>query len=276
MKITNIVFDSSLGFSIEDVNGLLYNGIRNDYIFEKSYITISIEDANPIDILYRKYWEDVYLQNDDKHRSFIDKSKFTMILSLNEVMMFINRAIPPRIHDLINNIKSVNDIIDMLKEFLVVESGMSITYHSFFKDTLHFQKYEINNDIQNNPSENIMSYVKEEFIRKCKNDNKFNPIMIFKYSPDNDIVSKIVQPQKIENVIHNNGINIFNCLINMKTDKVFISQLILLIQDMKGSISRITCDDDNDVLILDIVNNTDLNTIVSNYISKSYNRLFEK
>ena len=106
--------------------------------------------------------------------------------------------------------------------------------------------------------------------------NKFNPIMIFKYSPDNDIVSKIVQPQKIENVIHNNGINIFNCLINMKTDKVFISQLILLIQDMKGSISRITCDDDNDVLILDIVNNTDLNTIVSNYISKSYNRLFEK
>ena len=59
MKVTSINFDESLGFSIEDVNGLLYNDIKNDYVFEKSYITIFIEDTKPIDVLYRKYWEDV-------------------------------------------------------------------------------------------------------------------------------------------------------------------------------------------------------------------------
>lgn len=271
MKITDIVFDTSLGFSIEDVNGLLYNDIKNDYIFEKSYITISIEDANPIDILYRKYWEDVYLQNDDKHKSYVDKSKFIMILSLNEVMMYIDRTLPPRLHHMINEIKSIDDIIDMLKEFLVVESNMSITYHSFFRDTLHFQKYETNNDMQNLSKNKY--HIKEQFIRKCKNDNKYSPIIIFKYSHDNNIVSKVIQSQTIENTIENNGINIFNCFINIKTDKVFISQIILLIQEMKGSISQITYDDTNDILILDIVNNTELNTNASNYISNSYKRL---
>ena len=150
MKVMNIIFDESLGFSVKDIDELLYNDIKNDYIFEKAYVSIFIEGANPIDVLYRKYWEDVYLQNDYDHRSsYCDKSKFKMILSLNEVMMYINKATPPRLHDLIDTIKSVDDIIKTLEEFLIVESDMLITYHSFFKEVLHFYRYETSETSKN-------------------------------------------------------------------------------------------------------------------------------
>lgn len=278
MKVTNINFDESLGFSIEDINGLLYNGIRNDYIFEKSYITISIEEADPIDVLYRKYWEDVYLQNDDKHRSFIDKcsfidkSKFIMILSLNEVMMYINKATPPILHNLIDTIKNVDDIIKTLEEFLIVESDMLMTYHSFFKEVLHFYRYETTKTPK---LSNSLDYVKNQFIQKCKNRNNFNPVIVFKYSHDNDIPSKVIKSYN-EDIIDNNGINIFNCLINEKNDKIIIEHTVLLIQEMKGSISHIEYDDINGIFIVDIVNNTGLIPIISHYMFNSYKRISDK
>lgn len=272
MKVTSINFDESLGFSIEDINGLLYNGIRNDYIFEKSYITISIEEADPIDVLYRKYWEDVYLQNDDKHRSFIDKSKFIMILSLNEVMMYINKATPPILHNLIDTIKNVDDIIKTLEEFLIVESDMLITYHSFFKEVLHFYRYETTKTPK---LSNSLNYVKNQFIQKCKNRNNFNPVIIFKYSHDNDIPSKVIKSYN-EDIIDNNGINIFNCLINEKNNKIIIEHTVLLIQEMKGSISHIEYDDINGIFIVDIVNNTGLIPIISHYMFNSYKRISDK
>ena len=272
MKVTSINFDESLGFSIEDVNGLLYNDIKNDYVFEKSYITIFIEDTNPIDVLYRKYWEDVYLQNDDEHKSSYKESKFKMVLSLNEVMMYINKATPPRLHNLIDTIKSVDDIIKTLEEFLIVESDMLITYHSFFKEVLHFYRYETTKTPK---LSNSLDYVKNQFIQKCKNRNNFNPVIVFKYSHDNDIPSKVIKSYN-EDIIDNNGINIFNCLINEKNDKIIIEHTVLLIQEMKGSISHLEYDDINGIFIVDIVNNTGLIPIISHYMFNSYKRISDK
>lgn len=274
MKVTNINFDGSLGFSKEDVDGLLYNNMKDDYVFEKSYITIDIGEADPIDILYRKYWEDVFLQTDDTHKSLYKPSIFKMVISLNEAMMYINKATPPRLRHLIDTIKSVDDIVKTLEEFLIVESDMLMTNHSFFKETLHFYKYNTNVSLTSNLSKNF-NYIKNIFVQKCKNDIDFAPVMLFKYSHDNSIPSKVMQSNNINNVIENNGINIFDCLIYSKNKKSLMLSIILIVQEMKGSISCIEYDDIAGIFIVNIVSNTGLIPGVSQYIMNSYNRISE-
>ena len=114
-----------------------------------------------------------------------------------------------------------------------------------------------------------------QFIQKCKNRNNFDPVIVFKYSHNNDIPSKLIKLYN-EDIIDNNGINIFNCLINEKNDKILMERIVLLIQKMKGSISHIEYDDINGIFIVDIVNNTELIPVISQYIFNSYKRISDK
>lgn len=267
MKVTSITFNEPFGYGVTIIDDLLKNGIMNNYIFENGYIIIKMNIDNPFDCLYRKYWESTYLQRSLECLShFKSKTEFKMQISVNEAMMYIQNATPPRLKHLIKTIKSTNDLIKTLNEFLIVESDMLITYHSIFKSVMHFNEFETSNDddVDNNGS--CANNKINSIIKLIKNKNINKPLLLFEYSNNNTFVNNIIM--KKEPMIDCGYFSILNYFINDKninnfTFDIFKSFHITNVQHYK----------DKGLYMITLVNDCDLSNQVIEYIHNSYKYL---
>lgn len=127
------------------VDGLLKQGIFNDYIFERVFWKIHLQVDSMTDYLYRLMWEQLYLKMTDKNSSYNNAGEILILrLSLSEAYQFIQRATPPILHNQIpESTKSLKDIRDLLVTFLTEDNGgMLITYLSYFKQMTHLESFE--------------------------------------------------------------------------------------------------------------------------------------
>lgn len=130
--------------NVDVINMTLEKGIINDYLFDNYFFHIRVELDKPIDFIYRRLWEAIYLRT--KKYSIYDKNSklFTIKMSLSEAMQFINAATPPILQYLIkDSTNSLSSIIDVLDQFLIDDnSGHLQTYHSIFKRLMHLEPFD--------------------------------------------------------------------------------------------------------------------------------------
>ena len=118
-------------------DNMLSNGYYSDTIFEKCFIdvTININD-NVLAPLYRKLWEDVYIKIPTSITHFNDKNELVVGITVSEALSFIYKATPPNMQYQVKDAnKSINDIVENLKAFLLNDNSYVIT--SMFAEHIH-------------------------------------------------------------------------------------------------------------------------------------------
>ena len=150
MKVYNVQFETVENGRYEFINSLLNKSIFNDYLFEQTFFDISILIDRPVDFLYRRIWECVYIKRGCSTRTTMNDCIINLRLSLSEAIQYIYTVTPPRLQCLIkDSIKSIDDITQLLHQFLIDDNeGQSITYLSMFKKLTHLESFDTswNND----------------------------------------------------------------------------------------------------------------------------------
>ena len=129
------------------VDELLYRGVSNDYLFERTFFEVRIVTDDLIGILYRRLWETIYLRMDENSSSIIignnDENTFALRISLSEALGFIKQATPPQLVKLIKeSTQSLHDICEVLKEFLINDKGVGCDYLGIFKNYTHLCEFD--------------------------------------------------------------------------------------------------------------------------------------
>lgn len=151
MKVTNIIDDTTKSDVV--FYELLRNGIRSEAVYNNQMIRVVLELDQPkkdyVDMFYRMFWEDNYLNLDPKNRSAIhylsesDKYIFDMRITVGEALDFIWDATPPLLRDQIpDNTKTIDQIIGLLKTFLMEEDPQKITFEGIFRKYSKFDQYQ--------------------------------------------------------------------------------------------------------------------------------------
>ena len=143
MKILKIDDKKITGLNRKMVNSLLNRGMFNDYVMDHQFIEMTVEPDNPIDCMYRQMWETIYTHLG--YSSYNYKTKqMTLTISLSEAVQFIHNATPPRLKHLVKDaLKSIDDIMTLLKQYLMDDNGgHQITYLSMFKKIMRVEPYE--------------------------------------------------------------------------------------------------------------------------------------
>lgn len=168
MKVTKINLPK--GPCNEYINGSLGKKLYNDYLFEKTFFEVVIEDVDPMSYLYRKMYETVYLRRYYTETSYVPENGIMeMKLSISEAIAFIKNVTPPafqsRVEELFNSISSIED---SLKLFLVEEHS-ELDYHvGLFRKCTGLNYFETQSNYSfdrvkllrsHNPSEPIVDFI---------------------------------------------------------------------------------------------------------------------
>ena len=96
----------------------LKKGIINDYLFEKKFFEVYVEEVLPIEFLYRRMYEELYLKRDYWYEcsKLPENGKMKLLLSVSEAILFIKSALPPVFKP---REKEAIESIDAIKETLM-------------------------------------------------------------------------------------------------------------------------------------------------------------
>lgn len=124
-------------------DNLLEHGYYSDSLFDQCFIQVTVNiDDNFLAPLYRKLWEDVYIKISNSITKFNEVHELVVGLTLSEAIGFIYKATPPRFQKSIaDSHKSVDDIINSLKTFLLGDDSY-IAFYSMFYEFAHLTKFE--------------------------------------------------------------------------------------------------------------------------------------
>ena len=132
---------------------LLKNNIDNEKFFQSVFFEITMDvnlTDNIMDMVYRIFYEDIYLHNHDTEAineriSFYDDDTrtFYMQVSLSELIGYINMTAPPLILNLIKNqgYKDIDEFISVLKELLIQERIRVPYYTMKFKECMGLNQF---------------------------------------------------------------------------------------------------------------------------------------
>lgn len=126
------------------VNNELSKNFTNDELFRNSFFGIHIKDADPVDILYRRMYEERYLNFKPFRMSSFKNCNGYLNITLSEAIYYVNQVTPPIIKakykDQITS--SVETILDLLEHFLMEQTGQTLYHISEFKKTVGFNPFE--------------------------------------------------------------------------------------------------------------------------------------
>ena len=138
------------GLDSEPYVTLLNKGIRSESLYHINAVHILIKPTKWIDCFYRLFWEANYL-----HLKYVDMSKFIsftddkswdvfeMHMTLAEAFDFLYDATPPLYRKgLPDSTKNIDDIIELMKTFLLEKSKQLETYHSIFEKITKYGWFE--------------------------------------------------------------------------------------------------------------------------------------
>ena len=139
MKITKIDCPHN-----EFIDLSLSKGIINDFAYDDTIFTIHIEDVEPIDFLYRRMYEELYLKRDCCYTcsKIPENGKMELRISLSEAIAFIKSALPPVFKPREKEAyESINDVKETLLALL--DGGDSqYEYMTLFKKCLGLNYFE--------------------------------------------------------------------------------------------------------------------------------------
>lgn len=154
MRVIDIEFENQNIYEEETILPyVLKNNIDNEKFFQTVFfeITISKDPSDDImDYVYRIFYEDVYLHNHDGDHinpnvSWYDSEDevFHLHATLSELMGYINMAAPPMIINLVKQqgYGSIQELLDGLKEFLIVQAEKVPYYISKFKECMGMNQF---------------------------------------------------------------------------------------------------------------------------------------
>lgn len=122
---------------------LLKKGILNDHLFEKLFITVDVQLNKHEDYLYRKLWESVYIRNGNSKAVRLGDRLYQITITLSEATGYIYQATPPALQHLIEDIESVDDIVTILKTFLMEDNGgQRGMYESLFRKMMRLEAFQ--------------------------------------------------------------------------------------------------------------------------------------
>ena len=142
MKITHIYKPEYTSPMLDEI---LTKNIGNDVLFENTFFKIVIDYASPVDYLYRKLWETVYLRRKTNRICTTDPNSgmYVLQMSIGEAMTYIREVTPPVFRSqLEEQFVSIDVIHDMLTHYLIEESGQSEYHISVFRKVMGLQPFE--------------------------------------------------------------------------------------------------------------------------------------
>lgn len=143
MKVLKIVSpDDSNGF----IDKILAIKSFNGPLFDSSYFVLYILIDSDVDFLYRRLYEDTYLKQNKQSYYDASSNMLEMALSISDAIGYIYKATPPRLQSQIPEaIVSIASIKGLLEQLLIDDnSGILITYHSYFKNYTKLEYFETN------------------------------------------------------------------------------------------------------------------------------------
>lgn len=144
----------------EIVSYLLSTNKHDDYIFDHVFFKIILDKnaGNIVNYLYRLLWESSYIKSPKMSNTSKNADDIEIYISLSEAIAVIMQCTPPLLASRISEgTKSIPEVIDTLKVFLMEESKELTHYQSIFKKHIHF---EVFNTIENNDLSRL-DYLKE-------------------------------------------------------------------------------------------------------------------
>jgi len=163
MEIIDIKIDNNM--RSEPYPTLLSKGIRSECLYFNTAVIVTIKPKKWIDCFYRLFWEDNYLHIPrTRHSKFVrHESKdifdlFEMHLTLAEVMDFLYDATPPLLRNqLPSGTQTIDDIVELMKTFLIEESKQRDMYQSIFQKITKYGVFE---------KRNVMDLQKMQLLRQ--------------------------------------------------------------------------------------------------------------
>lgn len=150
MKVLNITSLPTMSNDnqFEVFQYMLRNNIRSEAIYNQHFISIEIlieDNKELIDVYYRLFWEANYLnlREHSKLTKTVDDFKFEMNITIGEALDILYDATPPLLREqLPNSTKELEDIVLLLKTFLMEDDPQQITYIGIMRQHTKFQIFE--------------------------------------------------------------------------------------------------------------------------------------
>lgn len=176
MKVKQISINGSQSLFVQS---LLNRDILNDIVLDKCFVDIDVIPDSPIDFLYRRLWETMFLRRDMSGWSRFNNSESIILkISFNEAINFIKAVTPPRfkprIHELYNDIDNIKESLEL---FLINDADSVINYNtSVFKQGMKFQQFETSSKYNMNRINYIRSKVNDMVVVDVENCSDFKTI----------------------------------------------------------------------------------------------------
>lgn len=135
--------------NINKLNAELSMRYVNDELFRSNFFKICIRCVEPIDVLYRRMYEERYLRLPRKDLSkFNNEMQYYMLnITVGEAIYFVNKVIPPILKRKYGDsqTESIEMILDLMKHFLMESTGQEGYYQSELKKAIGFNYFETSN-----------------------------------------------------------------------------------------------------------------------------------
>lgn len=235
---------------------LLRKGIRSESLYSIPAVKLVIKPNKWIDCFYRLFWENNYLHMPHTDQSvFInfgaignknDFNAFRMTMSLSEVFDYLYDACPPLYREhLPESTRNLDDIIDLLKTFLMEKSAQQEMYQSIFQKITKYGYFE---------KPNVIDFKYMDAIRK--------------HTPTGLVTQIIYATKPIQNFRDEHGISsgIFLMGMNNNTDVKYLIELMGKHQQNWLDVCDITKDSNRGMFIMVKY----IGSMLNNCIKKSY------
>lgn len=223
--------------------------MKDDYIFDHTFIEITNKDTNPEDILnllYRMLWENIYIKNSINSR--YNTSECVIVISLSEAIDFLRLAVPPI---LLKNksfeeaVENIDDVVELLKNVLIDGGKEQSHYNAIFCDKMRYKPFQTNWNDDNSITKLNIIKDKENNTKYCvsgtSNDLTFDDFINKSTNTGSyTITVGIYNPSKCKDIlaiVHAAGMRVSNITIrdrivyarlsayNMEIDSLLISEI---------------------------------------------------
>lgn len=239
MKVTKIELRELDYYKEETIlSYLLKNNIDNEKLFQTVFFDITIEDIDhPMDIIYRYFYEDIYLHNHDvdgvgSGYSTYNEGVIHLRPSLSELIGYINMAAPPLIVNMIKNqgYSDIQEFITVLEELLIVQSKKVPYYVEKFKTCMGMNHFS------------------------TKTTYNFERMAMLRTINGNDcplVDVEVTNGVSVERLVkHDTSFDLYadhiQCMVNVIHEKQIKSVMLPILDDMDGNDSIINVYNDPD------------------------------